>query len=556
MNPSLFRIMLYISLIICLIGLLYRIGRWFIIKTGSEDAEYSPGKRFFSALKGSIVLIFSPKILLFFKALIFDVIFQTRILKHNFLRWITHVFIFVGFMLLLLMHALDGIITVKLFADYSSTLNPFMFLRNLFGLMVIVGVALAIFRRARAQKGFLRNTLNDKFIMFIVAVIMLSGFLLEASKITSAPVFDRMIQDYSILKEPEEIKPLKVHWAKEFDVVFSDITKQDLANKTLLDEGKVSHEDNCAVCHTRPGAAFISHPVASVLKPLAGYSNEARADIWIYWVHVIACFIGLAWLPFSKFFHLISDPINIIANEMIDPQKINPANAATRRALELDACVNCGTCNSRCSVAPVYRMLGNEEILPAKKLATINAMTRGKEFSEADLKAISEGAFICTSCYKCTEFCPTAINLQDQWLVSKKELESKGHPLPHVWMKEKNAAEWADEIKDKISPRFSGPGHLNLTDRADTFSVCIQCQTCSNVCPVAACTSDKGVDVAPQKVMNLLRMGLKDIAANTRMAWDCTTCYQCQENCPQGIPVADIMYELKNLAYEHLRKKS
>jgi heterodisulfide reductase subunit C len=38
------------------------------------------------------------------------------------------------------------------------------------------------------------------------------------------------------------------------------------------------------------------------------------------------------------------------------------------------------------------------------------------------------------------------------------------------------------------------------------------------------------------------------------MTWDCTTCYQCQENCPQGIKVTEIIYELKNRAYSHFRK--
>jgi heterodisulfide reductase subunit C len=38
------------------------------------------------------------------------------------------------------------------------------------------------------------------------------------------------------------------------------------------------------------------------------------------------------------------------------------------------------------------------------------------------------------------------------------------------------------------------------------------------------------------------------------MVWDCTTCYQCQEHCPQGIQVTEIIYELKNRAYEHFKK--
>jgi len=36
------------------------------------------------------------------------------------------------------------------------------------------------------------------------------------------------------------------------------------------------------------------------------------------------------------------------------------------------------------------------------------------------------------------------------------------------------------------------------------------------------------------------------------MVWDCATCYQCQEQCPEGIRVADIMCELRALSVRRL----
>jgi heterodisulfide reductase subunit C len=64
--------------------------------------------------------------------------------------------------------------------------------------------------------------------------------------------------------------------------------------------------------------------------------------------------------------------------------------------------------------------------------------------------------------------------------------------------------------------------------------------------------SDKGVDLTPQKVMNLLRLGLRDLTLGSRMVWDCASCYQCQEHCPEGVRVADIMCELRALAVHRL----
>jgi heterodisulfide reductase subunit C len=36
------------------------------------------------------------------------------------------------------------------------------------------------------------------------------------------------------------------------------------------------------------------------------------------------------------------------------------------------------------------------------------------------------------------------------------------------------------------------------------------------------------------------------------MVWDCATCYQCQEHCPAGIRVTEVLYELRNRGYERL----
>ncbi len=39
------------------------------------------------------------------------------------------------------------------------------------------------------------------------------------------------------------------------------------------------------------------------------------------------------------------------------------------------------------------------------------------------------------------------------------------------------------------------------------------------------------------------------------MLWDCVTCYQCQEHCPQGVKVTDVLYELKNQAMTEANSK-
>ncbi|MBP7736709.1 MAG: 4Fe-4S dicluster domain-containing protein [Spirochaetes bacterium] len=549
---------LYIALAVCAGGILFRVGRWAVSDIGPRAGIIPVWKRLAAAAKGFAATVFSLRFFLFFKALLLDVILQARILKTDPLRWIMHICLFFGFTLLLLMHALDELVTKKFFPEYFSTLDPFQLLRNIFGLMVIVGVAIAIYRRVRLRAPMLVTRYADRYAVAILAVIMISGFFVEASKLVSESVFNRMMKEYSPAGGPADEVAVKAYWSREYGTAFADFAVT--ITPELLEKGRQLNSESCASCHAPARSAFISYPLSMVIRPAAVPMDRIKADIIIYYIHVLACFIGLAYLPFSKFFHIITDPLTLIVNGMSDKKKVNLAAAMPRRAMELDACTDCGACSRHCSVAPVYRMTGNEEILPSRKMRTVRSLCSGKAIEAGELRKISEGAFICTSCFKCTEVCPTGINLQDQWAASRELLAEKGYPLPHVWVKRFSASEWSDRIKvrdaslardvDTIKGRY-----YNLTADSNVFAPCIQCQTCTNVCPVVAARTDRedAVDITPQKIMNLLRLGLNDLAMGSRMVWDCATCYQCQENCPQGIKVTDIIYELKNKAYEHFK---
>ena len=553
-----FSVTFHLALAVFLIGVVYRVFTWFKIRIGPEAASFSVWGRIAAMLKGLITTLFSLRVFVLLKVFVLDILLQVQILREDFLRWVMHICIFYGFVFLLLIHALDDQITLVFFPDYASTLNPFLFLRNIFGAMAVLGLAIAAYRRLTIKSLRLITKTADLYAIIILVIIMISGFLLEGVKIVSSSVFDQMVEDYADPDETEETRLLKLYWAKEFGVVFPELS--DSLDSDEIEQGREVHEASCMDCHTRPHWAFVSYPIAKAITPIARSIDEARADLWLWYIHFLACFFGLAYLPFSKFFHIISSPVSLLVNGVSDQNLADPANTVTRRALALDACVHCGSCTLRCSVAPVFSKMLNLNILPSEKLISIKkTLVKDKQFGPELLQTIQEGSFICTGCYRCTEVCPVGINLQDLWLASKEDLAKKGFPELNMWARKSCETEYGFKIKDLETPLTLDGAltrkHLDLSSQADTFSVCFECQTCTNVCPVVANYENPGeaLDLTPHQIMHSLGLGLRDMALGSRMIWDCTTWYLCQEHCPQGVHVTDVFYELKNLAYEQLK---
>ncbi|MBW1960020.1 MAG: 4Fe-4S dicluster domain-containing protein [Deltaproteobacteria bacterium] len=575
-----FSVFLYTSLAIFFLGLIYRVSTWFSRKIGFSARNIKISERVSSAARGIVGVVFSSKILILVKVLMLDVVLQIRILKEDFLRWLMHMLIYGGFILLLLMHALDKMITASLFTDYYSTINPFFFLRDFFGTMVIVGLFIAVYRRFILKMPRLKTNAMDYYAIIILAVIMISGLLLEGVKITSHTVFMRMVEDYAGLDDEEEIESLESVWVKEFGLVSPNV--KGPFGKEVLAAGLEIHEANCIDCHSSSKWAFAGYSVSRALKPIALPLDRAGGTDFLWYVHILGCFIGLAYLPFSKMFHIIAIPISLLANAAMEKEKSDPANIATLQALELDACTHCSTCNLRCSSATAFDAIGNPYILPSEKMTFLKTLAAGKEVGRDELKAIREGIYLCTNCDRCTVTCPAGINLKQLWFDVREDLVQKGYPEPLVlspysffrglnrrnlpadnYIKPLEAAHQAVSRAFETTLKQQEP--IFLTDRsadpwtdlpnAHTYAYCFGCQNCTNVCPVVDSydNPEETLGLLPHQIMCCLGMGLVEMASGPRMLWDCVTCYQCQEHCPQKVNITDLFFQLKILAVKKMK---
>jgi heterodisulfide reductase subunit C len=159
--------------------------------------------------------------------------------------------------------------------------------------------------------------------------------------------------------------------------------------------------------------------------------------------------------------------------------------------------------------------------------------------------------------------CPVGINLQDLWVNLREYLVQQGYPEPVVWAREAIGAEFNPvDMQDKVLSLIPADTGLQsgatLSAEVNTFSVCFGCKNCTTVCPVVGNYDNpqEVLGLLPHQIMHSVGLGLTDLALGSRMLWDCVTCYQCQEHCPQGVCVTDLFYELKNLAFRHLNKKT
>jgi heterodisulfide reductase subunit C len=578
-----FSITLYISVAIFLLSLVYKVFTWFRYKTSIESKNFSALERMTSTINGMIKTVFSEKIIVLARVFVLDILFQGRLLKVDPLRWVAHMFMFFGFTLLLLMHGLDSIITETLFRNYYSTVNPFMFLRDLFGFMAIIGVGMAIYRRIKVKPLRFRNNSMDIYTIVIFAVVMVSGIFLEGAKIASYDRYQEMVSEWTDDLNETEQRALESVWAKDFGVVSPTIKTP--FDQDLLQAGFEIHEVNCAACHSRPQYAFLGYATAKIINPVARNMEKAGLPNILWTVHFLACFVGLAYLPFSKLFHIIASPLCLMCNAVMkNSQHSDRASLATKQAFELDVCTHCGLCTSRCSVGIAVEVIHNQNILPSEKLGALKRWVSGKITSREDLQALLEGTYLCTNCDRCTEVCPVGINLKDLWVSVRENLFQAAAPEPlalspfsfvrGLLREEIDQGNYQNPVSLTKQALTDGLKQETLTDLsalpqpvkefkrtvslsqdAKTYSACFGCETCTSVCPVVA-NYENPVEVLgllPHQIMHSIGLGLKDLVFASRMPWDCLTCYLCQEHCPQRVQITEVLYEIKQLAVEQRR---
>ena len=194
------------------------------------------------------------------KAFVLDVVLQVQILKISFIRWLMHFCIFIGFMGLLAQTSIMAFMShflpedsavAQTFFDYQGGAGARVLdvWGDVFGAMLLAGLLIAITRRYVVRTKQLDTISKDTLSLVFLTAIAVTGFVSEA--------FRLMDPQYSLVAE----------------------------------------------------YSFAGNFLANVFESLG--MNAMVFKVWV-WVHALISFVFLAYIPFSKAWHIFVSPIEIV----------------------------------------------------------------------------------------------------------------------------------------------------------------------------------------------------------------------------------------------------
>lgn len=356
----------YLLALLTAIVFLYGIGRR-ILRWRKGRPEKRPGN-FWTRLWSVVIQVFGQK----------------RTLEERY-PGLMHFTIFWGMLVLAIGTALATIDwdVTHLFFDFQILVGTFYIIYELaldvLGLLVVVGLGLAIYRRYIARPARLQNfpikTLgrDDAYILIMLSFIVLSGYLTEGLRLA--------------VTQPE--------WA-----AWSPIGN-------LI------------------GMAFLA----------TGDPTNQTLHLVIWSLHILTAFGVLASLPFTKLFHIFSVPLNIYF------RSLKPAGALPsavmdggmgvkewkqftwKQLLDFESCTRCGRCQDVC---PAY---ASAQILsPRNMMVKLGAHLWDKPGSRAlhgDVVSADE-LWACTSCRACVQVCPAFIDHVTTFVDMRRHLVDQG----------------------------------------------------------------------------------------------------------------------------------
>ncbi len=387
MSQPVFVTLFMIGTAVMLIGVLLNIIYWL---KGRHSLSGS--------IKWFISNIFSRNVLNLIETLVMEVFLQRRLFRQDKLRWLMKVLIIFGYVGIITVNhikvatrvpELHGLSEIQLFfyapfVDYyylkgvAQGAYPFetidiiyALLNEIFGLMVLTGEAIAIYRRFILKAFPIKTTLADK-----IAVVNLGGwfifrFLGESVSIVTYGVKDEIAR----------------YW-------------------------------------------FFSYGISKIIAPIASPAlNE------ITWVLSALLLTSLfASIPYNKkLWHIFMSPFVMLMNSLPYDKHAHEKGKSeidftSRQLISMDGCIKCQLCTEICQV---YHATKDSE-KPYLSYAYINSHVKshlraehmpllfGHKLTEEEMEEFNSEIYNCLLCSRCAQVCPSLIETRDIGIAVRK----------------------------------------------------------------------------------------------------------------------------------------
>ncbi|HIJ56820.1 MAG TPA: 4Fe-4S dicluster domain-containing protein [Deltaproteobacteria bacterium] len=97
-------------------------------------------------------------------------------------------------------------------------------------------------------------------------------------------------------------------------------------------------------------------------------------------------------------------------------------------------------------------------------------------------------------------------------------------------------------VKEKASTASGVDVEAVMAEVGDTFMSCLQCGSCTSVCPWNQVSS-----YSPRQILRQLALDGGTEQTVDQAVWSCVTCNACEENCPRGIEITDVAKAVRAL---------
>ena len=300
-----------------------------------------------------------------------------RRIFQDFYPGLLHLFIFLGFLIPLLVI----IITQFMFTLPPWIALPLSLVLDLIALAAITGVILILFRRYVSRPSRLDNRAYDLSALVLILFILLTGILLESLRLS---VISKDIQT----------------WA----------------------------------------------PVGKALAALINFSGmkmnaKSFLAMIVFRIHFFLILTTIAYIPYSKLFHIVSSPINMLFRSLEPKGILSHLNLEDEEAesfgvakieeftvkqlMDLDACTRCGRCQDHCPAHLTEKPLSPKKVIKDLKdhmsqrgPQLIKAREKGSELEEVPPLVGNviqkDELWACTTCRSCMEHCPVYIEHIDK----------------------------------------------------------------------------------------------------------------------------------------------